>query len=204
MSRLTYIVNAYNRPANLHACIASLKAQESGWMRIMVADNCPDARERHYSEVLSKDAGAMYVETWKSTPVNDCYWACDYMAETFTNYGDDFLCFANDNCVYARQFERKMLNAAANADFVACGAVWNAYRAHGEYEIFTPVLDLEKGVHILKPAFIIRREMFLKVGGFRHKENSPGGCSADHGLAIDVLNAGGRCAVVNEPLMIKG
>lgn len=204
MSRLTYIVNAYNRPANLHACIASLKAQESGWMRIMVADNCPDASQRFFNREAAAGLGVSYLETFDKCKVCDCYWAADYAVENFTSEDDEWILAANDNCVYARQFERKMLNAAANADFVACGAVWNAYRAHGEYEIFTPVLDLEKGVHILKPAFIIRREMFLKVGGFRHKENSPGGCSADHGLAIDVLNAGGRCAVVNEPLMIKG
>lgn len=193
---ITYIVSACNRPELLPCLLWSLKVQSNADFEVIIADNSDvesaAVAHKKYVEQL-KDDRFRIVRTAKKTKVNDCYWAGEYIAEKEAR--GRWLCFPCDDCYYAPDFGRKMLNAAYmnSWDMVFSKIVLSQLNL--QYAVIE-----NPGPHFsVKTSFIIRADSFP---GFKGKPNSPSPSCADRVLGQALAKSGIRWGVVPEVMVI--
>ena len=177
---LSIIVSAYDRPEHSKLCLQSLKLQTVP-VAVLVTDNSEDRQNCAVCALLC----VACIHT-QARGCRECYDA----AEAVVKYtGGDFLGFPSDDNWYSPHYSKKMLEAAqANSwDLVYCDALfdprpdWSG--KHCVMEGFPAPGRIDKG------GFIVRRSLFLEMGGFPGKT---GGASASDGLFCEAAAA--RCS----------
>lgn len=158
MTTLAFIVNAFENPAELRCCLASLQLQWQSAtykIEIHVADNSKKIRPRlNKIELLCEELGAFYHIT-----EGHCYTASEYVAN-FINGRADYLCFASSDGYYVPGFSSIMLETAmrTNADLVYCNVLYDP-RLHGRgiYSVLDSFPELR---WIDKTNFIVKASCF--------------------------------------------
>ena len=186
---LSMIVSAYDRPEHLKLCLQSLRLQTAaGLIQIFVADNSPSAANRRVTIDCHAKAIGEAAVFYTNTAMRECYEAAEAIAKNGFLVGD-FLGFPSDDNWYSPHYCEKMLEAAqANSwDLVYCDALFDPRPSwsgkHCVMEGFPAPGRIDKG------GFIVRRSLFLDMGGFPGKN---GGASASDGLFCQA--AAVRCA----------
>ncbi len=197
---LTYIVSAFDGPADLRTCLASLACQTHRNFEVIVTDNTEDVRmsKRHSRIVaqIAKDLPAVrYIRTARKIVSSDCYFSGEWAARNVAQGA--FLCFPCDDCYYVPRFGQKMLGAAfGNAwDFVECTPL--AGPDMTGLEVYGKLTG-----HVIKSSFIIRAETFKELGYWTGKHPDSFYIGADrqlgHHIAVNKVPAG----KVNEELVV--
>jgi hypothetical protein len=155
---ITFIVSAYERPWALECCLASLREQSPN-TTLIVTDNDPERRH----EGICTHFGALHISTSTVSPFT-CYGAANFAVEIYARR--EYLCFPSDDSYYTPDFAGSMLRGATdyNLDLVYCDMLDR--RIRGYYSVF-PVLP--RLGHIDKTGFLIRAELFRRLGGFQHR-----------------------------------
>ncbi len=197
---LTYIVSAFDGPADLRTCIASLACQTHRNFEVIVTDNTEDVKmSRKQARIvaqIAKDLPAVrYIRTVRKIVSSDCYFSGEWAARNVARGA--FLCFPCDDCYYVPRFGQKMLGAAfGNAwDFVEC--VGLAGPDMTGLETYGPLSG-----HVIKSSFIIRAETFKKMGYWsgKHPRSLPIG--ADQMLGNQVKENGVKAGKLDEILAV--
>ena len=181
---LSMIVSAYDRPEHLKLCLQSLKLQTVATrMQVFVADNSTvEANNNAFRSLLQTD---FLLCGYYSTKMRECYESAEMVVRSSLVTGD-FLGFPSDDNWYAPEYCERMLKAAEkNAwDLVYCDCLFDPrWSGHYTTQIGSPVPGgIDKG------GFIVRRSLFLELGGFPGKN---GGASASDGLFVQAAAA--RC-----------
>lgn len=178
---ISYIVSAYDRPVQLIGCLASLLSQSHQDFEIIVTDNASDSYSN--SRAVTKVCGFVDRVLYLHTRMETCYHSAEHAVLSAAK--GEWLCFPSDDSYYVPDFAKLMLEASVNRDLVYCDCIYDPRRG-GTYS----VLDTSPNMgYIDKTNFIVRKEWFVKVGGF--PEKAPGSCS--DGLFIqNVVAAGAR------------
>jgi hypothetical protein len=171
---ISFIVSAYDRPAHLRCCLASLSLQ-SGRNQILVADNSlePCINDAHREAIQE-----FYPAVWFGTGVmgaKTCYQSANLLAQKAAG---EWLCFPSDDSYYVPTFATTMLRATEKHQWnlIYCDLLYDPRMfREGKYNILpaAPVLN-----QIDKTNFMIRREKFT---GF------PDGSPTADGLLIESL-----------------
>ena len=198
---VSYIVSAYDRPAALLCCLASLALQTDGDFEVIVADNNPNPARRKENETVVRwfDDRFYHVNSsqWSDiSPGYECYWA----AEEIVNRGfakGDYFCFPSDDSYYVNVFQETLLKAAREFDFqlVFCDMLYDR-RIGGRYS----VLDVQPvSCAIDKTGFLIRRDVWI---GFPTKPTELRSSCADGEMIAEVVRRGARHGKVQECLVV--
>jgi len=176
---ITYIVSAYDRPAHLRCCLASLALQEEP-KDVIVACNSlvPEIRDQHNRITHSFDFGCVFpARDWGAT---ECYDAIEAVVKEVPLDGD-WLCFPSDDSYYVPAFSKIMMDAARANDWelVYCDMLYDERSLYGAYSVF-PVDPWPCSID--KTCFILKRERFIPFPG-----KVPGGASASDGLLVQQL-----------------
>ena len=181
---ISFIVSAFDRPASLRCCLASLALQDQ-IHETMIADNGASEGTRLVCEEIAVD----YYETNKLKQ-KGCYASANYMARVARA---EWLCFPSDDSYYVPSFARLMLAKSADADLVYCD--WLDTRLQPYYKPFRA--EPRTGA-IDKTAFIVRRGLFLRLGGFTDPEHE----FADGHFVDAVVRSGARIAKAEGVLLV--
>lgn len=179
--KISFIVSAYDRPRQLACVLASLQVQTFENIEVVVVDNQRDYAVRHENETRVRNMVDRRMR-YAACECAHCYYSSEQGASLVCG---EWLCFPSDDNYYVPAFAELMLKAAELTEgnegvgFVYCDMVYDP-RLHGVYS----VVDVRPQVNnVDKGGFLIRRELFLEVGGFPDKEN---GVVCD-GLLIEEL-----------------
>lgn len=180
---ISFIVSAFDRPLTLRGCLASLFVQQGGPYQIFVTDNSKEGCNWHseYAQL-----GVRYFPTMEKT----CYSAANCIGH---ETDAEWLCFPSDDSYYVPSFARLMLAKSADADLVYCD--WLDTRLQPRYERFVAA---PKTGAIDKTAFIVRREIFLRLGGFTDPLHE----FADGHFVDSVVRSGARIAKAGGILLV--
>lgn len=156
MSKISFIVSAYDRPAMLRCVLAALQVQTEPDIEIIVADNSPHiALNNEHQYVIHQLNDKRF--SYRNPRARFCYEAIEQLAPETRG---EWLCFPHDDGYYVPVFAQRMLEAAGqdpDAQLVYCDMLYDE-RMFGHYD----VLHSEPRLGAIdKGSFIIRRELFL-------------------------------------------
>lgn len=199
MPKLSFIITAFNRPALLHTCLASLVAQTfSDWDAIIVdnSDSSWCSQANYDLRELDSDRIA-YVYTGGETAIEGTIHKRSlYKATELGVLGakGDFLCFPNCDSYYTPVFAARMLKAAEEHDWglVYCDLVLGS--PDGGYGVLGASPSL---CNIDKTNFIVRREHFIPFD--TRPENYP---QADGMFVEELVRRGIKHGRVPEVLVV--
>jgi GT2 family glycosyltransferase len=196
---ISFIVSACNRPMALRCCLASLALQQGGPYQVVVTDNSEVCGNWQEVSPTFDRLGFIYFPTQEKT----CYRAANYamreaaaaaLAEAPVDQVADWLCFPSDDSYYVPSFARLMLAAAKpGVDLVYCD--WLDTRLQPHYERFKAA---PRTGAIDKTAFIVRRDVFLSLGGFMDPDHEFG----DGHFVDAVVRSGAVCAKAEGILLV--
>lgn len=201
---LTYVVSAFNRHLMLPVALWSIKGQSHQDFECVVADNAENrtTARAHADTVLSLcDRRFQYVYTGNKIKVSDCYWSAEWVVKHMAR--GKWLCFPCDDTYLVPEFAQRMLIAAVreNADYVFVKNIIAGPEALGGpdtgYAMWTQRLH-----RTAKTSFIVKRQVFDEVGGFKGKMDRPGTVNADYFFSTQMVTAGKRIARVDECLLV--
>jgi glycosyltransferase involved in cell wall biosynthesis len=171
---LSFIVSAYDRPATLPVCLASLHVQVHKSIEVIVTDNSADPSIQRQHQAACAQFGARYL----NVQAKSCYHSAEVGA---TQAQGEFLCFPSDDSYYVPIFAHRLLKEARvrHADLVYCEMLYGHVVPETPYYTFQVQPKLGS---IDKTGFILRRSRFKRFPG----KLDVGPCGAD-GMLIDEL-----------------
>jgi hypothetical protein len=182
---ISYIVSAYDRPAYLTCCLASLCTQE-GASEIIICDNSGGIESRALATLF----GCRYLDTSQlGVPLGaTCYHDLSYVEPK-----GDWLCFPSDDSYYVPQFAHIMLAYAAKSDweYVYCDMLYDPRLAHattGVQDTYSIMATAPSPGSIDKTNFMVTRKAFDRVGGWPQHEAD----WRDGALAVALVQSGVR------------
>jgi hypothetical protein len=203
MPKVSYIVSAYDRPAALCCCLASLALQTDFDFEVIVADNAPTFQQQVFNDTVVMHLADSRFRHLDTTVAKTCAgWDCYHSAEIANGWAHgEWLCFPSDDSYYMPTFQEKLLSAASAHGWglVYCDMIYDGRGAGncGQYHY----VDVSPRVsRIDKTGFLVRRELFT---GFPGKPSAAPGPSAADGLLVeDLVRRGVPHGKVGEPLMV--
>lgn len=159
--------------------------QQGGPYQIFVTDNSEECWN-WWAVKPYEQLGLRYFSTKEKT----CYSAANHVAQSTDA---EWLCFPSDDSYYVPSFARLMLAKSADADLVYCD--WLDTRLQPYYKPFRA--EPRTGA-IDKTAFIVRRGLFLRLGGFTDPEHE----FADGHFVDAVVRSGARIAKAEGVLLV--
>lgn len=201
MSRVTYIVSAFDRPKFLRCCLASIAVQTDPDFEVIVADNStkPIMGAWHQGIVDSlRDPRFRLVDTAQhaTSPAWDCYWSAEWIVEHEAK--GEWICLPNDDSYYMPLFQEALLAAAQKHKwkFIYCDMVYDR-RLRGKYA------ELDVGPWrgaIDKTGFLLHRSAWI---GFPHKPTDRVRASTcDGDMAYELTMRGVNHGKVHEILVV--
>lgn len=197
--KVSFIVSAYDRPRQLACVLASLAVQTLEEIEVLVVDNQRDPSGMMRNQIVVDVMGDMDMKdpkrdieerrrrrfSYHAAMRNNCYMSSEAGAQYAKG---EWLCFPSDDNYYVPEFAVRMVAAAERAErdlpaepgggppggralprvgFVYCDMIYDP-RLKGDYS----VVDVRPVVNnVDKGGFLVRRDLFLEVGGFPDKEN---------------------------------
>ena len=165
---ISYIVSTFHRTTVLHLCLASIAAQKHRDFEVLVTDNSIRLSAIHENRKLVRSFGKnfRYLHTAPKLKVSDCYWSSELgVAEAHGRW----ISFPCDDCIYPDYYTRFMLTSAAEHgwNLVLSGNAILGPETDGcrQYRHFRCGAQWPGN----KASFLIERELFLKLGGWRDK-----------------------------------
>jgi hypothetical protein len=196
---LTFIVSAFDDPPSLACVLWNLAGQTHRNIEIIVTDNTEDPKMARAHLKACNQVGkyfpVRYVRTARKIKSSDCYYSGEYAARNLSS--GTFLCFPCDDSYYMPQFAQRMLGAAFRNswDFVECvGLAGPDMTGIDEY---APLVG-----HTIKTAFIIRAELFRKLGYWSGKHPRSGPTGADRLLGDEVRRRKASWGKLNQILVV--
>jgi hypothetical protein len=182
----------------------AIKGQSHQDFECIVADNADNAsisKQQRQAVADLRDSRFTYVLTGRKTKVSDCYWAAEWVNQRMAS--GRWLCFPCDDTYLVPEFTQRMLVTAAreNADYVFAKNIICGPEALGGpdtgYAVWTQRIH-----RTAKTCFIVKRSVFLELGGFKGKMDRPGTVNADYFFSSQVSQAGKKIARVDECLLV--
>jgi GT2 family glycosyltransferase len=179
VTKVSFIVSAYNRPDHLRICLSALILQTMPHWEAIVMDNADDAvvlRDQQW--LCGMDPRIRHFGTKQNGfRFPGCYHSSEYGA-LFLAQGD-WVGFPSDDSYYVPHYTEKLLTAAERRDLelIYCDLVT-------AYPHFAAVLPVKAQCgSIDKTNFLLKRSRFFPFPG---KRDEGGACCAD-GILIDAL-----------------
>ncbi len=204
MTKLSYIVSAYNRPEMLRCCLASLAVQTDQDFEVIVADNAPTYEQQKVNRRIVQlfDERFSHVDTdcVKTCAGWDCYHSAEYVAALYS-VKSEWLCFPSDDSYYMPDFQQKMIAALENQQtaftyaFAYCDWVSN-------YAAYHAVIAEPRISRIDKTGFIVRRSVFSAFGFPMKSKDTLAPIACDGYFIEKLIGEGYRGVKVNEILMV--
>jgi glycosyltransferase involved in cell wall biosynthesis len=165
VSKVSFVICAYERPQHLRTCLASLVGQtETDWDAIVVDNSVNKALAVEQRWLCNIDSRIRYLHTEPMTVIPGPHIRCLYTATEIGVERTDaeWLCFANDDSYYTPWFLERMLKAAEANDweFVYCDLVLGGPVEHH------PMMVAPHECQIDKTCFLVKRKWFE---GFKDK-----------------------------------
>lgn len=185
---VSFIVSAFNRPAHLRCCLASLALQTRSH-EIWVADNAQDS-----ATIVKHSEIAREFRAFRESPGQaSSYHSAEIIAPLTTG---EWLCFPSDDGYYVPHFSDRMLSFAEGNewDLVYCDTAydWSGHFPLNHPRLIDGVLRVEpRKNYIDKTSFMVRRRWM--VNDERHEtilrfpEKNGSLPTASDGLFIEAL-----------------
>lgn len=180
---ISYIVSAYDRPAFLTACLASLACQTEPSETIVCINSQKHLVKAHVE--ICKHFRVRYELTGSRAP--NGYFSSELVLKKTSG---EWFCFPSDDSLYVPCFSDLMIRAAREHkyDFVYCDMVYDPMRLVQRKGRYGVLRSQPKVGHIDKTNFIVKREWFTGWPGKRIEGGSP----SDGLLAEDLVRRGAR------------
>jgi len=173
--------------------LLSLRLQTEPNLEILVTDNSIDEEMRgHNDDACGLDSRIFYMRCGGTS----CYRSGNIAARFAKG---EYLCFPSDDGYYVPGFAALMLEAAEKNswDLVYCDLLDDP-RQFGRYG----VRDVKPALgHIDKTCYIVKRSVFLGMGGFPLEEKS-NDWAADWWLVEELIKCGVRHGKLNQLLVV--
>lgn len=157
MSKITFIVSAFDRPLALRCCLASLQIQTERDIQVIVADNSVEDHACTHMQIV-REMHDERIGYWHAKQ-RTCYESTKLAGDASLS---EWLCFPNDDSYYMPEFAERMLRcAAANPDsgLIYCDEIYDP-RMTGEY-VHHNVMPICGSID--KACFIIKQVVFKDV-----------------------------------------
>jgi hypothetical protein len=200
MSKVTYVVSAFDRPWHLRCCLASLQVQTDPDFMVIVADNGNDVTQaEHFRVVQSFDSRFVHLDSrhYDISPGWDCYWSADWVVEHYVS--SPWVCLPSDDTYYVPVFQETLLKYAEERDLqlVYCEMLYDRRgSADGRYHLCNVAASPGR---IDKVGFMVKREVWQP---HPQKPLVPGPTMCDGWFIEQVVNSGIRHGKVDEPLVV--
>jgi len=194
--RISAIVSSYLQPEHLWIVLASLRVQREvtkPWAEVPLEIIVTDDGNLKENEAVALHYGCKYI----TTNFGCCYSAAEVGVEASTC---EWLIFPSHDNYYVPEYAARLLNSADknNLDLVFCDLIHDP-RYIGKYHMFHTKPKIGR---IDKGCFMVKREIYNKVGGFTGK--SPGHRTFSDGIFIEAASKICKWGRVPEPLMFHG